>query len=425
MLFAENAVLRSLLIALAFALTFASPPVSAQAPANFDQLRLDFEREKWRDELNLRTRELSLREQASKDAELQAKQRTAPASPWYTNPLVLAILAAAIAAIGNAVVATVNGRMQRRLESTKREAELALEATKAESTRILEMIKTGDTEAAAKNLQFLVDTGLVASPERAGRLQDYLAKRIPGSGPSLPAASPRFGFEKTESLTTTLEESVRRNLEGFVSYLDQVGFPKDARRATIKIYKMDQPNAFYRDGTLEIDVGYAEDPYTALREFGHHALTAPMRDKPWALGDHVMPIESGLADYFAGSFLRNPRVGEVIARLEGFQTPYLRTLDNERKFSEFAALPEGMQYHSGGEIWGGAFWQMRSRLGREKLDPILAKAWLAEAALEEEPTAKSFIGALLTAAEDKTSADAIRSVLRHRGFPLPRAPRQT
>jgi hypothetical protein len=395
------------------------PGARAQTPASPDQARFEFEREKWRDELNLRTRELAL-----KEAELQAKRAAPPASPWYTNPLVLAILAATVAAIGNAVVATVNGRMQRRLENTKRDAELTLEATKAESTRILEMIKTGDTEAAAKNLQFLVDTGLVASPERAEKLRNYLADRAPGSGPALPATSPRFGFEKTESLPTSLQESIRRNLEGFVSYLDQAGFPKDAKRANVKIYKMDQPNAFYRDGTLEIDVGYAEDPYTALREFGHHALTAPMGDKPWARGSHVMPIESGLADYFAGSFLNNPRVGEVIARLEGLDVPYLRTLDNERRYSEFAALEQEMQYHSGGEIWGGAFWEMRSRLGREKLDPILARAWLVEAASEQEPTAKSFVAALLTAAEDKISADAIRSVLRHRGFPVPRATRQ-
>ncbi len=415
--------LRSFLIAGMLALTMASPG-RAQAPGNVDQLRLEFEREKWRDELNLRTRDLTLREreQASKEAELATKRREQPASPW-SNPLVLAILAAAVAAIGNAIVATVNGRMQRRLEVTKREAELALEATKSESTRILEMIKTGDTEAAAKNLQFLVDTGLVAGAERAGKLREYLEKRQPGSGPSLPAASSRFGFEQTEGLTAPLQDSVRRNLEGYISYLDQIGFPRDTKRANIKIYPMQSPNAYYVDGSLEIDVRYAEDPFAALREFSHHVLTVPMGDKPWATTNRVMPIESGLADYFAGSFLNNPKVGEVIARLERFEKPYLRALDNRRKFTEFAGLAEEMKYHEGGEIWSGAFWEMRAMLGRDAVDPILARAWLDEAKKDKAPTPKSFVSAILDAGKGMTSPDnaaAIRSVLRERRFPVPK-----
>src|SRR5258705_9197315 len=97
---AENAMLRPFLTSFVFAFTLALPASWAQAPADPDQLRLEFDREKWRDELSLRIRELSLREreQASKEAELQAKRREQPASPW-SNPLVLAILAAAIAAI--------------------------------------------------------------------------------------------------------------------------------------------------------------------------------------------------------------------------------------------------------------------------------------------------------------------------------------
>ena len=300
---AENAMLRPFLTAATFVFALALPVALAQAPVNPDQSRLEFDRDKWREELSVRTRELSLREreQESKEAEVQAKWREQPASPW-SNPLVLAILAAAIAAVGNAVVATVNGRMQRRLEVTKREAELALEATKSEWMRILEMIKTGGTESAAKNLEFLIESGLVAGTERAAKLREYLEARKPGFGPSLPAASSRFGFEQTEGLTAALRDSVRRNLEGYISYLDQIGFPRDIKRANINIYPMQEPNAYYVNGTLEIDVGYAEDPFTALREFAHHALTAPMGDKSWAIKQHVMPIEFRAGGLFFGQF---------------------------------------------------------------------------------------------------------------------------
>ncbi|MCI0602918.1 hypothetical protein L0156_07880 [bacterium] len=94
-----------------------------------------------------------------------------------------------MAAFGNAVVTLLN-----------RDAELKLEIIKAESTRILEMIKTGDTEKAAKNLEFLIKTGLITDEERVKRLAEFLKNRPPGTGPSLPGPSPKFGFEPSEFL---------------------------------------------------------------------------------------------------------------------------------------------------------------------------------------------------------------------------------
>jgi len=117
-----------------------SPPMS---PENKDTelLRLEFDREKWRAETEVRARELALkeREQANKDAELALRRDEQARSRW-TNPLVVAILAAALAAVSNAVIAVVNGKLQRALEASKRDAELAIEESKAESVRILEMM---------------------------------------------------------------------------------------------------------------------------------------------------------------------------------------------------------------------------------------------------------------------------------------------
>jgi hypothetical protein len=115
----------------------------------------DFEREKWLVEIELRRRELTLkeREQDNRDAELEIKRRDLANSKWR-SPLVVAILVAAVAALGNAGVTVVNGTLQRELENTKRDAELKVEESKAESDRILEMIKTQSTEEAAKILHF-------------------------------------------------------------------------------------------------------------------------------------------------------------------------------------------------------------------------------------------------------------------------------
>jgi hypothetical protein len=108
-----------------------------------EQSALEFEREKWRGEYELREREIKV------------KEREASRSRW-SSPLVLALLAAAIGAFGNAVAMWLNGRAQHDLETTKAEQARVLEEGKAEATRILEMIKTGDPEKAADNLKFLL-----------------------------------------------------------------------------------------------------------------------------------------------------------------------------------------------------------------------------------------------------------------------------
>src|SRR4051794_25368189 len=120
------------------------------------------EREKWEAERAFRERELALRERD------HARGR-------WTTPVVVAILAAAVAATGNAVVAYTNHR-----------AETWLEAQKAEQARILEVVKTGDPDKAAVNLQFLLRAGLIEDASTRAHLAGYLAGRKHGSGPALP-----------------------------------------------------------------------------------------------------------------------------------------------------------------------------------------------------------------------------------------------
>jgi hypothetical protein len=79
-----------------------------------------FEREKWESDLRLRERELALKESEHKlkALELRIKRKDERGSRW-TNPLVLAVLAATLAAAGNAVVAYINGVEQRSLENSR------------------------------------------------------------------------------------------------------------------------------------------------------------------------------------------------------------------------------------------------------------------------------------------------------------------
>ena len=136
----------------------------------------NFEQRKWETERAFRERELAVkeREQASKEAELELKRKEQARSQW-SNPLIVAILAASIAAIGTTAVAYLNANSAREVE-----------AQRAEEARILEVIKTGDPDTAATNLRFLLDTGLIRDVTTQNSLNAFLKTRPQGSGPSLP-----------------------------------------------------------------------------------------------------------------------------------------------------------------------------------------------------------------------------------------------
>ena len=171
-------------------------------PGSSDGGGASSEQQRWLAELRLRERELDIKERAAaEDAAQKAREFDAKLAEqrWarWTNPLVLAIFAAALAAFGNTWLAYVNGAAQRELELTrsteqirlereKAEGQLRIENSKAEAARILEVIKTDDTEKAAVNLAFLLDAGLIADATRKAALKTFLDKRQPGEGPSIP-----------------------------------------------------------------------------------------------------------------------------------------------------------------------------------------------------------------------------------------------
>jgi hypothetical protein len=138
-----------------------------------EQTPNDFEREKWWADCELRKREIEIKERE------QARSR-------WSNPIVLAVLAAALAGLGNAAATWLNGIEQRKLETERAEQAKIMEETKAEAARILEVIKTGDADKAATNLKFLADMGLISNADRLQHIQTFLGQRSAGGGPALP-----------------------------------------------------------------------------------------------------------------------------------------------------------------------------------------------------------------------------------------------
>lgn len=124
-------------------------------------------------------------------------------SERWSNPLTVAVIAAALAGFSGLYLASVNNR-----------AQVALEASKAESDRILEVLKIGEPERVRENLRFLLQLGLVkdealrrrieawdANPNRAPVYLSPVASRPavarreqePGQVPAAPAAD-RGGY---------------------------------------------------------------------------------------------------------------------------------------------------------------------------------------------------------------------------------------
>jgi hypothetical protein len=120
---------------------------------------------------------------ASENARV-SDQKASSTSTW-SNPLIVAIFAASLAAIGSASVALINAKYGRDLE-----------ARQSEHARILEVIKTGDPDKAAINLDFLLNAGLIVDPDTQQKLHDFLKNRLPGTGPALLEQPPR-PFEST------------------------------------------------------------------------------------------------------------------------------------------------------------------------------------------------------------------------------------
>jgi hypothetical protein len=156
------------------------------------------------DDWRLRSRELDLQE---RDIETKSKEQRR--SRW-ANPLVLAVLAAALAGAFNAGVAWMTGRDQLALERTKESQDQKIEELKAESTRILESIKTGDPNKVAGNLKFLIDIGLIANQRTAEAITTYLGKHSADQLPVLPSAAPIL--RDLESEDTASRREARREL---------------------------------------------------------------------------------------------------------------------------------------------------------------------------------------------------------------------
>ena len=138
-----------------------------------------------RQELKLKEKEFDLKEKELQDLE---KKRT-----WRVDPVMVGIAAALIGFLGNVVATSLQGRSSLELEREKHEATRSLEIDKFRSSLVLEAIKTGDPEKAARNIEFFLAAGFIDDP--SGKISRYLSETknipvLPSSGLGPEAGEP-------------------------------------------------------------------------------------------------------------------------------------------------------------------------------------------------------------------------------------------
>jgi hypothetical protein len=178
-------------------------------------------------------------------------------------------------------------------------------------------------------------------------------------------------------------------------------------------------NAYY-DGTnnkIVLDAPLASDQDVVLREYTHHVLMSMRPESYEDLERSGQGVESGLADYLACSSTDDPVLGEraalVYHELWGLDRPYIRNLKNAKGFENLDLTHPQDE----GEVWGGAFWEIRERLGKSDADGLLVAAWAATERFGADQPSAPFAKALIETLAARTSgalATDIRDVLERR-----------
>jgi hypothetical protein len=189
----------------------------------------------------------------------------------------------------------------------------------------------------------------------------------------------RVTFEPSIELTPELQTQLQSSFDAFQAYLAKLGYQSQTGNVIVFVNPALKDNVYYEPEGNRIVLGepLARDTDAVFREYTHHALLASV---DWSnLANKQAAVESGLADYFPCSFNNDPLFGErsihLFRKYPGFEDkPAIRNLRNDRTFDEAATNPE---HHNVGEIWGGAFWELREQLGQAVADKLLFSTWVA------------------------------------------------
>jgi hypothetical protein len=230
--------------------------------------------------------------------------------------------------------------------------------------------------------------------------------------PSLPAPGP-FKFKPSPTLTADLQTKLTKALSNYQTYLATLGFdPKPtAEKIGIRVDENLRDNVYFDGEEIVLGLNLASDPEYALSEYTWYVLKQSNPPAFEALFNNprvqLSGLGQGLKFYFVCSYGNDPYVGKsfysLIGGVNGQNRPYLFNLKDLKTFEKDSG-PDATEEHHLGEIWGGAFWEIREKLGQHKTDKLILTAWKRLDAAKIEPkNAEFFINALLDANKEPES----------------------
>jgi hypothetical protein len=272
-------------------------------------------------ELVLKKQEVEIKEQERKDKlrEIEIKEGEYGRSRW-TNPLVVAIFAASLAAAGNAAVAYFNASAQRTSDASKASTESALEDRKAEFARILEAIKIPDDQRRTALVEYLIHHNLITDPKLIESMsvdiatQNVQLKPIP---PPPPPPTTDTDISKTFDISVVPALDGEGNSVGIVGP-SKVQVNQTRQGADITSARFTLSSQFYNgSGTWR---GSQNVVLTFIFENGAKQESSPIfLDRSRCFYGKAMPFtSSGTLDLSKGVV---SSVNMVVSRVTGVQTP--------------------------------------------------------------------------------------------------------
>ena len=175
-------------------------------------------------------------------------------------------------------------------------------------------------------------------------------------------------------------EDLKQALIPFETYWTKIGFQRRGWWPQILVSATERDNSYYQfsNNTIVLGAGLADDTDIQHHHYTHFVLYDSNPTLAQVPARALPDIELGLADYFACSFASDPLFAEKsVALFSKFYQPSLRRLDNDRRFGEIinSKDPRFTAPQLAGEVWGGAFWELRTAAGPHVTDRLLFLTW--------------------------------------------------
>ena len=266
---------------------------------------------------------------------------------------------------------------------------------------------------------------------RSAKLQ---SDRLLGFGPSsgLPAnvqevqhISQRLSFGPSSGLPANVQEKLTASAAKFLKYFEGLGYHPKIETINFNTKpKVENAASYYDDKiqTIYVDPRCVGDESLLFHEYSHLILYAslPFNESsgPTKWKFSQVPIEFGLANYFTASARNRPLIGELAAQVLKTGTPSLSSLENREKVTTLkpSDSADATKLEDG---WGGAFWDIRNRLGQAAADQMIYDAWRQMTDVDDAFVAQSFIRNLLNQARTAGGLEAeqaVRAILHDRGI---------